>query len=53
MGNPMDSSAPLFTGDVPVDLEDTYRTEGSYVIVQDDPLPMTIVSLMPETVVFK
>ncbi len=52
-GDPMDVSPPLFSGDKTFTLDGSYTTEGTYVIVQDDPLPMTILSLMPETVVSK
>jgi hypothetical protein len=53
MGDNMDSSPPLRSGDILIELDDTYKTDGTFVIVQDDPLPMTIEALMPETVVYK
>lgn len=40
--NPMDSSAPLFTGDKIVKFHGGWETEGQIFIVQDQPLPMTV-----------
>ena len=49
----MDASPPLFSGDKFVSLDQGYTTDTSYYIVQDLPYPLTVLSLMPESVVYK
>jgi len=41
----MDASAPLFTGDKEVAFNGGYETSGSIVIVQDAPLPFTVIGI--------
>lgn len=43
----MDTAVPLFTGDFEVDWDSDYETEGYIFIRQDQPLPLTIVAIMP------
>lgn len=45
--DPMDSSPPRFTGDKEESLDGGYGTEGRIFIRQDQPLPMTILAIMP------
>jgi hypothetical protein len=45
--DPMDSSPPRFTGDKELPFPDGYNKEGEIVIRQDQPLPMTVLSIMP------
>ena len=42
----MDQAVPLFSGDVKVDIRGDYDREGQLMIVQDDPLPLTICAIM-------
>lgn len=51
--DPMDTSPPLFTGDKFVALEQSYTTDPTFYIVQDSPYPLTVLALMPESVVYK
>ena len=44
--DPMDSSAPLFTGDKTVFFHGGWETEGQIIIVQDQPFPMTVSSVV-------
>ena len=46
--DPMDVSPPLFTGDKTVEIEQGYETLAQYYIVQDQPYPLNILSLMPQ-----
>lgn len=49
MGPPiMNQPVPLFTGDVEVPIDDGYDEAGQVEIVQNQPLPMTIIAIMPE-----
>lgn len=48
--DPMDAAPPIQSGDFTVTFPDGYNKEGYITIVQDDPMPMTVVSLMPELV---
>lgn len=52
-GDPMDSSPPLYTGDKSISLNQSYTTDRSFWIVQDLPYPLTVLSIMPESVVYK
>lgn len=45
--DPMDSSPPRFTGDKELPFPSGYEKEGEIVIRQDQPLPMTVLSIMP------
>lgn len=47
-GDPMDAPAPLFSGDWPVSFAGDWENEGNILIVQDQPLPLTVVALMPK-----
>jgi hypothetical protein len=51
--DPMDESPPLYTGDKSISLNQSYTTERSFWIVQDLPYPLTVLSIMPESVVYK
>lgn len=46
--DPMDAAPALFSGDTdPIPFPGGYETEGRITIEQDQPLPMTIVAIMP------
>jgi hypothetical protein len=45
--DPMDSPPPRFTGDKEESWNSGYETEGRVLIRQDQPLPMTILAIMP------
>lgn len=47
---PMGEAIPAFTGDVELDYPGTYEKDARICIVQDQPLPMTVVALMPRLV---
>jgi len=47
---PMDHPMPLLSGDNVVDFPGDYDTTGDMMIVQDQPLPMTVLSLYPRVV---
>ncbi len=49
--DPMDASPPLRSGDFDVTLASDYDTDGQVVIVQDEPLPLDILAVMPRVVV--
>lgn len=49
--DPMDSSPPLFTGDRVSIFPGDYDRDGQIEIISDDPTPVTILALMPESVV--
>jgi hypothetical protein len=44
----MDSPPELFTGDVTVSWPDGYSDDALIAIVQDEPLPCTVVAIMPQ-----
>lgn len=46
--DPMDSSPPLFSGDVSYNFEDSYNTQGIMVIKQEKAYPLMILAIMPE-----
>jgi hypothetical protein len=48
--DPLGQAPPLFTGIHEIDFEGDYEQDGVIVIVQDQPLPMTVCALMPELV---
>jgi hypothetical protein len=45
--DPMSTAVAPFTGDMRVPWPGTFETEGRVCVVQDEPLPMTVVALMP------
>jgi hypothetical protein len=47
-GDPMDAPPPVFTGDKDVEWPNGYDSDGYVTIVQNQPLPMTVVAIMPE-----
>ena len=44
----MDSPVALFTGDKEVEFPRTWDKDGFVYIIQDQPLPLTVVAIMPE-----
>jgi hypothetical protein len=46
--DPLGSAPPLFDGDVEIRYEGTYETEGRIFVRQSQPLPMTLVGIMPQ-----
>ena len=46
--DPMDAPPPVFTGDKEVEWPNGYDTDGFVVIKQEQPLPMTVVAIMPQ-----
>lgn len=46
--DPMDSAPPIFSGDKEVPWPAGYETEGRIMIIQDQPLPMTVAAIMPQ-----
>uniref|UniRef100_A0A6M3XNH3 Putative tail tubular protein n=2 Tax=viral metagenome TaxID=1070528 RepID=A0A6M3XNH3_9ZZZZ len=44
MGSPYD----LFTGDIPIGFDDSWNKEARIMIVQDKPMPLTVVALISE-----
>jgi hypothetical protein len=46
--DPMDAPPPIFTGDKEVNWRGGYETDGSIMIISDQPLPATVVAIMPE-----
>ncbi len=46
-GGLMDTPPPLFTGDKDVTFRGNYDTAGDVLIVQDQPLPLTVLAAMP------
>lgn len=49
-GHAMDNAVPLFTGDKPIDWLADWNTDPWLCFEQADPLPCTIVALMPQVV---
>lgn len=45
------TALPVFTGDIRQVLDPAWVKDGTYLIQQDDPLPMTILGLIPEVVI--
>lgn len=39
---------PLFTGDLPIGYDESYNKDARIMIVQDKPMPLTVVAIMPE-----
>lgn len=49
MGPPvMDDAVQPYSGDIEVDLDEGYETAGQIEIIQNQPLPITVVAIMPE-----
>ena len=48
----MDQAPPLFTGDKLMDWPGGYDFDGYVMVVQDQPLPMTVVAIMPQVHTF-
>ena len=49
MGPPvMNEPVELFTGDVEINVDEGYGDEGQVEILQNQPLPSTIIAIMPE-----
>lgn len=46
--NPMDAPPPLFTGDKLIEWPGSYEFEGYCMVRQTQPLPMTVVAIMPQ-----
>lgn len=46
--DPMNAPPPLFTGDKEIVFPQGYNVDGQVVIVQDQPLPMTVLAVMAE-----
>ena len=47
---PMDVAVPLFTGDKKIEFRGNFETDGFLFVVQDQALPMTLLSLYPRLV---
>lgn len=50
--NLMDQAPPLFTGDMLVEWPGSYDQDAYVTVIQDQPLPMTVVALMPQLLTF-
>lgn len=50
--DPMDSAPPLFTGDKLVEWPGGYDFDGYCMVKQTQPLPMTVVAIMPQVTTF-
>lgn len=50
--DPMDEAPPLFTGDKMVEWPDGYNFDGYVMVKQAQPLPMTVVAIMPQVHTF-
>jgi hypothetical protein len=48
--DPMDSSVGVFTGDKEVEFRGNYETDGFIFVRQDQPLPLTVLSLYPKLI---
>jgi hypothetical protein len=49
----MDKALPLFTGDKEVEFSSGYDTDGFIFVVQDQPLPLTVLALYPRLSTFE
>jgi hypothetical protein len=45
--SPMDQAIPVFTGDKEIEFRGNYETDGYIYVRQDQPLPLTVLSLYP------
>lgn len=50
--DPMNQPPPIFTGDKLMEWPDGYNFDGYIMVVQDQPLPMTVVAIMPQVHTF-
>ncbi|MCK4830340.1 hypothetical protein KA005_82240, partial [bacterium] len=50
--DPMDSPPPLFTGDISQPYSGSCSKDGDILVVQDQPLPLTILAIMPDVGVY-
>jgi hypothetical protein len=48
--NPMDQAIPVYTGDKEVEFRGNYETDGFIYVRQNQPLPLTVLSLYPNLV---
>lgn len=46
--DPMDSAPPIFSGDKKIPWPNGYDTDGYIMLKQDQPLPITVVAIMPD-----
>jgi hypothetical protein len=46
----MDVAVPLFTGDKKIEFRGNFETDGYLFVVQDQALPMTLLSLYPRLI---
>lgn len=53
MTDPMDSPPPLYTGDHSIPFSGPYSRDGDILIVQDQPLPLTILAIMPQLGIYE
>jgi hypothetical protein len=49
----MDTPSPLFSGDWPVDFRGDYERSGQFMVVQDQPLPLTLCAVMTDLMAFE
>ena len=49
VSDPMDDPAPLFTGEKFVEFEGDWESDPRIVVESDDPVPFTLLAIMPET----
>lgn len=52
-GDHLDSATPLYTGDKDIPLQAGYEIENHIVIVQDQPLPMTVLAISPKITTYE
>jgi len=50
-GDPMDEPVPLFSGDKVIKMPGGYNREGKIWVTQEQPLPMSVLAIMPQLVV--
>ena len=48
----MDAPPPLFTGDKLLEFPGDYDFDGYIMVRQEQPLPMTVVAIMPQVTTF-
>jgi hypothetical protein len=48
----MDEAVPMYTGDKDVEFPSGYETDGFVVVVQDQPLPLTVLAIFPRLQTF-
>jgi len=52
-GDPMDSPPSLYTGDKQVPFRGKYEKGGDIMIIQDQPLPLVVLAIIPEAIVYE